>query len=138
MTDENEIRVHLAFTSSHTSPDEVTRVLGVKPNRTWLRGETISGTKRQYSENGWRLASGLDASHGLEEHLLTLLTAIEPLAPKIAKLAERWDTEIGCVIYASQYVPEMHFSPSVLRRLSDLGVDVDIDLYCLLEAEEQA
>lgn len=133
----NRILVHFTLTGTGLEPDEVTAATGLSPGKVWRAGDFIAGSGRRYEYGGWRIASGLDDTAGIAEQLAALLGRLEPVRAGLARFMTTEYGEIGCVVYAHESVPEMHLSRDLLRRTADLGVEVDIDLYCLIDDEEE-
>jgi hypothetical protein len=131
----NEIRVSLTLTSKNHFPEEVTAATGLRPAKAWRINDLIEGTLRPYEYNGWSLASGLESSAELEEHLSALLTNIEPVVPMLRELSGHWDIEVSCSIYAKAYVPSCHFGKETIQRFASIGAQIDVDFYCWLHPE---
>lgn len=53
---QSEIKARLTIADFECSPEEITQILGIRPTKTWLRGEPVtSRIKNVYKENGWTL-----------------------------------------------------------------------------------
>lgn len=131
----NEIKVRYSLSGFKCDPEEITRLVGLRPSKTWRMGDLIEGTIRRDAENGWRIDSGLPNSSSLEEHLDRLLTLLEDKKENIAALAESCYSEVSCIVYAIDYVPALTFEKEHLRRIVALGACIDIDLYCMMKEE---
>jgi len=129
----NRILVHFTLTGTGFEPDEVTTATGLSPDKVWRVGDVIGGSRRTYEHNGWRLASGTGDTLDVGEQLEALLGRLEPARSGLERFMTTEHAEIGCVVYAHESVPEMHFSREALRRVADLGAGIDVDLYCLIE-----
>lgn len=131
----NRILVHFTLTGTSFEPEEVTAATGLSPDQAWRVGDPIGSSRRSYEHNGWRIASGIGDTLDVGEQLEALLARLEPVRAGLEKFMATEHGEIGCVVYAHESVPEMHFGRDALRRVADLGAAIDVDLYCLIEDE---
>ena len=131
----NEIKVRFILTGFECAPAEITERLGLDPSRTWMVGDPMLGGARVYKKNGWRLELIDDDASGVEALVEQLLQQLEPSGDAIAELALENYAEISCIVFATEYVPALHFSHKTLQRITQLGAEIDIDLYCLTSDE---
>ena len=129
----NRIRVHFTLTGTDFEPEAVTAATSLKPAKIWHVGDFIGVSSRRYDYHGWRIDSGLAETTGMAEQLEALLARLEPARRSLEPFIGTAYAEIGCVIYAYECVPEMHFSRDALQRVAEIGAEIDIDLYCLVE-----
>ena len=52
----------------------------------------------------------------------------------LGMLAAKYHLEFGCVIFLDEFAPSLHIDASVLKAMSDLGAEFDVDLYLFPEA----
>lgn len=133
----NEISVYLVLAEFDYDPDRVTTATGLQPEEIWRKGDQIGPTSRYREDNGWRISSGAEKSVGLDEQVNALLDRIEPAGASISELAKTCYLEIACVVKAYEYVPEMHLESSTIQKIAQLGAEIDIDFYCLIEEAGQ-
>jgi hypothetical protein len=132
----NEIIVSLSITKFECSPSEITRILGIMPSKTWKKSDLID--KRaliKYKENGWRVSSSLSKNENLKTHIEDLLQIIIPHKAKFRNLPSFCCIELSCCIYVYHEVPEISFSVSTVKLLSELQAEIDVDLYYLADDE---
>ncbi len=79
----------------------------------------------------WSYYSPLPLETHAEKHLEALLPLLEPYATAIRQCAAEFSVELCCAIYYEDFSPGMHFSAELLRRITALGVPLDLDLYFL-------
>lgn len=131
----NEIKVGFTLTDFECTPEEITTRIRLEPSKTWVVGDQISGSTLAYKVNGWRLELIDEDASGVEALLEQLLQQLEVSGHAIAELAREYYAEISCIVFATEYVPELHFSHKALERITRLGAGIDIDLYCLTSDE---
>ena len=131
----NEIKVRFILTDFDCAPAEITERIGIEPSKTWVVGEPIMGGARAHKENGWQLELRDGDASGVEDLTKSLLQRLETSGDAIAELARAFYAEISCIVYATEFVPELHFSRRTLERIGQLGAEIDIDLYCLTSDE---
>lgn len=133
----NELSVCLVLAEFACDPNEITIGAGLQPEEIWRKGDQIGRTTRYREDNGWKISSGAEKSVGLNEQVNALLNRIGPAGAFIAEFARSCYLEIACVVKAYEYVPEMHLERSTLQKIAQLGAEIDIDFYCLIEEDGQ-
>lgn len=136
MEEKNEVTLYLRITGFDSEPDEITSALGVTPSKVWRTGELMNDySPRVYKGNGWRLDSGLNSHSEFVDHLHALLSIIEPRLDAFTEVCNRYHTELTCVIYmdhnAGQLTPWVHFDKRASRILTQIGAEIDFDMYVL-------
>lgn len=133
---QNEIRVRFIVMGFDQDPGAITDLLQIEPTETWKLGEPMLPSPiRVHKENGWELAAQADTTTGVGEQVCYLLDKLELARDSLISLVGTY-REFSCVIFAYDGVPEIHFSNDILRRVSELGASIDVDLYCM-EADEE-
>lgn len=113
----------------------VTQLMGLEPTKVRVAGETFKTPKmtsaKLIKRNLWKFDSQLTTSAHVEEHLEALLALLEARADALEKLATVYEAEleIGGAIYYEDWTPGIHLSRELTRRLAQLGLSLDLDLY---------
>jgi len=130
---ESEVSVSFTLTGVDLDPEEVTRLAGLRPTKTWRLGDVIRPPAiLRYRHSGWRLKSALPPSASLREHLNSLLGQLEPSWEVARQLGRRYYAEIACVVYSrGGDRPEIRLDAGMLEKLTELNAALDIDLYVL-------
>ena len=107
--------------------EEITQKLGVKPNEAWNVGElSPRGITRQ--QMSWHLYSGLSDSEPLVQHIDALVLFLSTRAGTLRELWQEYTLTLQCVgRYSSAH--GLHLDRERVRRLANLGVAIDLDLY---------
>ncbi|MGK2886969.1 MAG: DUF4279 domain-containing protein [Rhodococcus sp. (in: high G+C Gram-positive bacteria)] len=129
----NELRVSFLICGFSIDPDQLSEKLELTPSRTWRKGDLSNArTGRTYSENSWVLEpKNMDAA-SMDEQAAELLEQLLPLKDAIRSV-DGAESQLTVVVYAREFVPEIHLSASVLAGLASLGCSLDVDLYCHIE-----
>jgi hypothetical protein len=130
----SELSVTFTLRGVDLDPDEVTRQLGLQPTESWRAGEPsrLVRPARFYSDNAWRLHSGLPATTDLEEQVKSLLTRLEPVWKAAVALGKGHYAEFSCVVYSyGGDRPAISFDNDVVRQIAELNAALDVDLYVL-------
>lgn len=112
-------------------PSRITRDLGIKPSKTWQRGQsTVPGALIKHRENGWAFDSKLPKSATIERHAENILAALAPAWEKITSLSKIYYVELSCAVYSfGGDRPELGFEKQIIKQLAEIGARIDIDLY---------
>lgn len=138
--DQNELRknraeVYFALRGSF-NPDEVTLALGVHPTEI-----SRKGNKGTYNANlgfsSWKLSSGQIRGESIDVYEMSerLVAQLAPKTRDISDLMRQLDlfatlqvvVTLSCV--ENQSTPALGFSQEVVRFLSEVGGQIDVDLY---------
>jgi Domain of unknown function (DUF4279) len=134
-----QIRTFAEFViSGSSSPDAVTKALGIEPDSVQRMGEPVTGSdgsavlgKGRF--NRWALSSAhRTPSHQLEDHLQTLIDVVRPRSEEISCFAGT-DRIWFWISWQSDQLfrgTGMILSASVSREVASLGAELDFDLYC--------
>ncbi|MDV4146332.1 MULTISPECIES: DUF4279 domain-containing protein [Shimia] len=127
---------YFRVTSEHPLNDLESR-LGMTPIRFWNKGDIVErgGRKFRRRQSSFQVESGLKESDPLVDHILTLHDKLEPKAEELSSLDDRCRCAIVCVSYSAQSM-ELSLSSEILRRIADLSLDIEFDLYALVEPHD--
>jgi len=131
-----EIKARFTIAGFECSPEEITQILGIRPTKTWLRGEPVtSKAKNVYKENGWTLTSPCNpVSSTLDEQVDALISIIPPRIQAFAKLPAGVYIELACIIRVADYSqPVIGFSANTIRIIAQIGANIDVGIYDLRE-----
>ena len=109
--------------------------MGVKPSKSWIKGEPIPDKHRVVrSHSRWELRSPAESSLTPEDQLHALLPLLENYKTQIHEVSEKFEAGICCyAYYYEDFTPGIHLSEDTIRRLADLRLSIDFDLYFLGE-----
>jgi hypothetical protein len=124
-------RARLVVLSDELSPEELTELLGMAPDKSWRLGELTTGG-RPHRHHGWELDSRLAQDRAAEEQLSDLLERLAPIAPAVASIAKNpavFRTRLWLVRHGDNWNPGFSFSLEAIRQIDSLGVGLEIDIY---------
>ena len=137
-----EMEVEFCIFGTRLLPEEITRLVGIHPTRTWNVGEfiqrniggVIQNSKIQRKENAWCLSVNNDSDNiDLAKPIKQLLQIVMPKANIIRKMCDEFDLEceLGCAIYIKDETPILNFTPDVFSDLAELKATLDFDIILL-------
>jgi hypothetical protein len=139
----NECFAYFAISGSAVVPEEVSGALALAPSKAWRAGDPhdahrVPGKKR--AEGFWRLDSRLarDGAASFEDHVKDVLEQLAAVISTAATLSKTHTGVIGLVGYFHESYPGLNFGASTIRRISELGAELDCDFYYLARLEETA
>ena len=133
-----EMAVALRLTGQDFSPETITRLLGVSPNKTWRLGDAVQNTLLKRKHDGWEFSIPQQAGLDLEEKLCALLDIFKSHKQRLFEVCDRFglDAEIACAMYVTDEAPIMHLSSRTMKRIAALNADLDMDLILLSPENE--
>ncbi len=116
----------------------ISKSLGITANNTRKRGEPKTATStRVFAESMWGYSVYPENSYedwdSLEEGLESLLNIFLPLKDKVGEYLTKYQVLIWCGHFTSSFDGGPTFSPNLLNKLGELGVELFIDTYCCKE-----
>lgn len=119
----------MGFSCPH---EEITSEMGMEPSEAYNKGDQATYGPSKFSF--WQLLSPLpEGDLFLDEHLDALLPILETRAREIKNISDRYKVGINCVGYFRDVNPGFHLSADMIKRVSDLRLSIDFDLYCSCE-----
>jgi hypothetical protein len=134
---EHDAHIYFAVFEFGQDASVVTRLAGFEPTESWIVGQPMR--KRPdvaHRHSRWTFKSSLPLGAPVEEHLVALLSALEPHAAGIRAVKARFPVEICCAVYFRTFTPGFHLPQQLLARVAALGLDIDFDLYFLGEDDK--
>jgi len=129
MTPMHKYSVTLRISGSGLDPAEVTAKLGLAAVQVRFAGQRRSDNS-VWEESMWEYAiqrEGLWLS--LEEGLKALLSVLQPCVEPLRHYQETFQVTLWCGHFTSSFDGGPTFSPPLLKRLGDFGVELYIDTY---------
>lgn len=135
----SRVRVYFGVFGDWPDAAEVSAVIGREPSRFKAAGTPIGrrGSARR-KRSAWQIESGLPESADFEAQLAALLDLLEPYRNGVLEARERYSAGIQCAAYWRTVSTGMHLSREVIARTAELGLSIDLDMYCLGEESDQS
>lgn len=128
----HEFSVSLTIRGEQLDPAAITTKLGMKPTRAWVKGEYLV-PRRPAKSSGWvyTLTPPSDDREwaDLSDGLTRALEQFEARRAEIQGLAQQCDVCWVVGHFQSAINGGWVFSPELLRRLADFGIDIGFDNY---------
>ena len=115
-------------------PSEITNLLHMPPDQSHRCGDpNISKSGRtyaDYTEGLWALHSSVDETSAIDAHLETLVTKLWQHRDRLQEFKKRgYKIDICVGIFGIDDNMGFVLKNTLLRRVVQLGVDLDLDLY---------
>ena len=122
-------------------PDEITRLLGVSPTRSHLKGDIVSARADQVfrrKSGSWSLRATDREPEDLDGQIQELLSRTTADLAVWQELAHRFDLVMFCGLFMRSWNDGMMLSPTTLKLLADRGLSLSLDIYGPDDEEEKA
>jgi hypothetical protein len=137
--DADQVSVSLRVLGDDLNPNEVTRLLQLEPTFAASKGQTRqSGGRDVIQPTGiWMIAfSGAPQEWTLEDAVEALFDRL-PSDPAVWRtMREKWSLDLFCGITLADVNRGITIRRSVLRRIAERELDLDLDIYCLMPRED--
>jgi hypothetical protein len=130
MTEPNTCRAYFTLVGEF-DPMEISARVGMKPTRSWKKGDINPSTQRERNHSRWCLDSRLDQTAPLESHVADVLEQLRPHATSVEQVRSAVDGGMQLVAYFYSHYPGFSLEASVLSELGALKLGIDCDFYFL-------
>jgi hypothetical protein len=112
-------------------PDELSTLLGVKPDTEGRAGEKLRNGKSR-ERDSWHYRTKREHDWDWPRHLESVLAIVRPHAAAFREFcdAHQADREVHLVAYMTGATPIGAVGRDAIRELAEIGCGIDIDLYC--------
>jgi Domain of unknown function (DUF4279) len=119
-------------------PEALTRRLGLRPTRTWRRGDGRTAA-RAWEWDGWAVRAGPEHSVDLVDLTIRLVAHLEPHVDAISAACEECGltAHLDLIALTTDTMPTVHFEPHIVSVLARLGVELDVDVWLLGDNEDE-
>ncbi|HEX9059035.1 MAG TPA: DUF4279 domain-containing protein [Clostridia bacterium] len=124
--------VYLFATSETNSLDELLNILSIEPTDSWRVGERKKFTKAEnyYKNSGFEFAPVSKRTGEAEDKLNVLINILHEQKDKMPLLREIADVGLQVDYYGyKEQMWGVFLKPETLRKLADLNISLDIELY---------
>ena len=112
-------------------PDTVTALLGATPTTSCRKGDVtrLKMTTRIERQGKWLLSIDHQASRSLESVINELLDRVTGDLRVWADLTRRFEVDLFCGLQIKQWNRGLSFSPEMLKRVAERGLELGLDIY---------
>lgn len=138
-SDIKKINVSLWIAGFDSSPDEITKKLGIEPTETLIKGDYRFFGKGKHlikklnKQNAWILKSPLSQKVKPDRHLEHILNIIQSKKQRFIEIFNKYDSRISLAIYWDYCNPGITLDKKILKELAELNIEVGFDTYYLGE-----
>lgn len=135
------IYLKLNIYSDELTPDEISNILCMSPTKSFKCGDPVSWGKDLkkcplVKQTLWCVRPSVsDVNSSVSEQYESFYSLVYKNSLNFKKLANTYEVsiEIGCVVYAYKYVPEIRFTPKQMNFFSRMSANLYISVYDLTE-----
>jgi hypothetical protein len=129
--DKSHIDVYLVVRGSGIDPKEISRLLDIKPTRTWRSGDLVHPPAiRQHKDDGWELRANYSRGVELTKYVEALVDQVESKADRFHNLPPVTTVYVRCDICDYEFRrTALGLSKKAIQGIAKLGAEVDIDYY---------
>ncbi|KNF08179.1 hypothetical protein CLPU_9c00750 [Gottschalkia purinilytica] len=123
----------------------ITDRLKIKPNRYWIKGDTIEGANIRNIDTCWEVCTDYEESYYINDQLTKIISKIKYKKDIINDITETYDLECLFSIstnFRNGQTPAMVLEKDIIEFASDIKAEIYFDLYSyytlehLLEEDE--
>jgi hypothetical protein len=119
----------LRLFGENLDPDAVSSQLGVQPTLAYRKGDRVSTRSEARRKQGmWQIESALPESKSLEEHINSVLSAIQCSCELWERVTGNLSRDIFCGLFVESQSSGVSLSAAVLREVVQRGLSIEVDL----------
>ena len=128
------ISVSLFIESEDATVDDLSFRIGLEPNAGWSKGEPRGATGKLYTTSSWKLTEKVSSPDDADEISSAIEGALASTLAKVANCEEKvsavaaMNTAGLLIAISSKFAPPLVVKSELLRAISLLGVDLEIDI----------
>ncbi|HEY0770464.1 MAG TPA: DUF4279 domain-containing protein [Sphingobacteriaceae bacterium] len=121
-------RVSLRLMGDGLPVEKVETMLEIKPSSLGVKGRLIDASEK-YRTNIWTLKSGTGSDVPFDEQITVLLDLLESKLDALKTILAMPNVEGQLFLGSNNVQGEAQLSRKLLKRITDLGLSIDLDLY---------
>ncbi len=127
---DEEVYIELRLWHDSLIPENITRLFGDLPSCSAKRGEYISSRVMPIDTGIWKYKKTIDYPWDINAGIDLMLKKFEDNVPFVSYYKKnRINIEIAIVMYLKRHTTIVIFPPTILERLSKLGIVLDFGMY---------
>lgn len=130
MTEPNEQYAYFTICGDF-DPAEISKLVGVTPTESWVKGSINPRTQRERTFSRWSLYSRIERSCELEAHVADVVEQLRTKKADFVALCSRYGGQMQLVAYFKTDYPGLHLERGLVEALAEYGLSVDFDFYYL-------
>ena len=139
--DKTNVKAYFSVKADDFSIEDFTNVLGIKPTRTYKKGEVIKSksnpnvatTGTHYRlHTSWELGTDYEESYDINKQLSFVLGQLEGKEEELNQLKKKYDLTYRFVLVIqieNNETPAMYLDSIFIHFADSIGAEVDFDLY---------
>ncbi len=133
----NEISASLCIYGP-TSKEEVGELINLENSNFKKKGEFANDENTyKVGVDRWCYCSDLSKNSSIEDHITYILNKLNPYSSLIVDLSKKYDVQISFGIYYYDFSAGIFITKENSKRLSELNVDIDFDMYYLGKDDDE-
>jgi hypothetical protein len=118
-------------------PQKITGLLEIEPSKIVKKGDIKNADPKGIhapvleKRHAWIWMSSLPTNTDVEDHISFMLKQLSPKANILAQLSKEYALELALYGYAYHSQVGMHISAAQLKKIADMGLELDLDIYSL-------
>lgn len=128
----NKYRVYLRIHDFDVDCKIISNILNIEFSKSWNKGDIIEGRSIPIYRNQstWELKSQITEDNEIINHIGWLLDKIKDKHINFLELTEKYFAELSVIIETkNDYNPGFQIDKSTLKKLADMNVQIDFDIY---------
>ena len=127
---ESAILVSFEVHGFDVDPDEISRMLQLKPTFVERKGAKSGKSAIVAKANSWTIESDLEDEFDADEHIQELIGKLKNFG-QLNKLKGMWNGQFNCAvsIVGDDKRPYLGLSPSTMKSMGEMGCGFDVEYF---------
>jgi hypothetical protein len=124
-----EMQVRFEICGFDCEPEQVSALLGVKPNHTWRRGDSVGLRGEVHKSSMWSITATPSEANDVEVDVLALLNRLPATLAPLRGVTARWEAQVSVVMPVDDMSLGLFFTPATVQRIAALEASLNVDMY---------
>lgn len=127
--------INLRISGEGLALDEITKTIGITPKHAYKKGEKsfYKGNEVRYEEDCWIAVAEIENTADTEQELINFVHLLCEHAEDVKALSRKHVATLWVTIYQDETQYNLHVSSDIMRKLSEMGVSLDVTCMQLQE-----
>lgn len=129
---QSKINIEFSIKGENINPVEITKIIGLSPNRFYSRGDQIKNKPMFRDHSLWEIETGFQLSFDINNQLKPMIDMLNDKKDIIKNLTIQYDVVISFIVvinFINQDKPAIYLSKEVISFLNEIGADIQFDYY---------
>ena len=129
---QSEINIEFSIKGEKFDPMDITKIIGISPNRSYSKGDQIKSKPMFRDHSLWEIETGFQLSFDINNQLKQMMDILNNKKDFVRKLTVQYDVKMSFIIiinFINHDKPTIYLSKEVISFVNEIRADIQFDYY---------